>query len=268
MPNPKSRRTAHRNFATAILTTAMSLVAFGAPLVLQLTPGGHSLLFAAQPDRWAAVKAQMDAGSARFQSAQADMRQEMFTKAVSDTETQTGQIYFLRKNGATQMGMKLLPPDAAPGAAPSQVVEFKDNKLRVYTPPNHVDEFNATGKNQATAESILTVGFGGRGSDMEENWIVTDQGAEQMSDGSKTVPVQKLDLVSRNDAIKNNYSHVTIWVDAARDVSLKQTLYEASGGTSTGDTRTVYFTNIRMNGSVDTGAFAIKCKGSCTVVPH
>ena len=29
MPNPKSRRTAPRNFAAAILTTAMSLIAFG-----------------------------------------------------------------------------------------------------------------------------------------------------------------------------------------------------------------------------------------------
>ncbi len=268
MPNPKSRRTAHRNIATAILTTTMSLAAFGAPLVLQLTPGGHSLLFAAQPDHWAAVKAQMDAASAKFQSAQADMRQEIFTKAVSDTETQNGQIYFLHKNGATQMGMKLLPPDAAPGAAPSQVVEFKDNKARVFSPPNHVDEFTATGKNQATAQSILTVGFGGRGSDLEKNWIVTDQGSEQMSDGSKTVPVEKLDLVSRDPAIKNTYSRIVIWVDSARDVSLKQTAYEASSGTPTGDTRTVYFTNIRMNVSVDTGAFAIKCKGACTVVPH
>ena len=268
MPNPKSRRTAHRNLTAALLTTTMSLAAFGAPLVLQLVPGGHSLLFAAQPDHWAAVKAQMDAASAKFQSAQADMRQEIFTKAVSDTETQNGQIYFLHKNGATQMGLKLLPADAAAGAAPAQVVEFKDGRLRVFNPPNHVDEFNATGKNQATAESLLTLGFGGRGSDIEKNWTVTDQGAEQMNDGSKNVAVEKLDLVSKDQNIKNNYSHVTIWVDPARDVSLKQTLYMASGGVTTGDTRTAYYTNIRMNANVDTAPFAIKCKGACTVVPH
>jgi hypothetical protein len=36
----------------------------------------------------------------------------------------------------------------------------------------------------------------------------------------------------------------------------------------TGDTRTVYYTNIRLNQPVSTAAFAINCKGKCTVVPH
>ena len=67
----------------------------------------------------------MDAASAKFTSAQADLRQELFTKVVHDTETQTGQIYFLRKGGSMQMGMKLLPPDASPGAPPAQIVEFR-----------------------------------------------------------------------------------------------------------------------------------------------
>jgi len=239
------------------IAAALALAAATAVLAAQAKPGNL-----------AAVLAQMNAASAKFQSAQADMRQENFTKAVNDTEIQNGQIYFLRKNGATQMGMKLLATEAAPGAAPAQVVEFKDNKLRVFSPPNKVDEFTATGKNQSTAESLLTLGFGGRGSDLEKTWIVTDQGSEQMSDGSKAVAVEKLDLVSRDPAIKSNYSHVTIWVDPARDVSLKQTLYEAANGTPTGDTRTVLFTNIRLNQTVDTAAFAIKCNGKCLVVPH
>jgi outer membrane lipoprotein-sorting protein len=212
-----------------------------------------------------AIRDQMDAASARFTSAQADLRQELFTKVVHDTETQTGQIYFLRQGGSTQMGMKLLPPDAAPGAQPAQVMQFKDGKLQIFNPgTNQVDEFSANGKNQALAETLMTLGFGGSGTDLAKSWIITDLGAEPLSDGKQTVKTEKLDLVSMDQNIKNNFSHITIWIDPARDVSLKQVSYQPSG-----DTRTVYFTNIRPNEKkVDTTPFAIKCKGKCTVVPH
>jgi outer membrane lipoprotein-sorting protein len=210
------------------------------------------------------VIAQMNAASAKFTSAQADLRQELFTKAVQDTETQTGQIYFLRKANATQMGMKMLPPDAKPGTPPVQIVEFKDGKLRVYdTGPNQLHEFSTAGKNQALADTFMTLGFGGSGNDLAKAWTIADLGTEQMSDGSRTVPVEKLDLVSRDAGIRNNYSHITIWVDAARGVSLKQVSFEASGGAPSGDTRTVVYTNIRINQPVNADPFAIKCQGKC-----
>ena len=219
----------------------------------------------AKPDQLKSVLAQMDAASAKFTSAQADLRQELFTKAVSDTETQTGQIYFLRKGGATQMGMIMLPPDAKPGSAPAQIVEFKGGNVRVFnTGTNHMDEFSATGKNQGIAESIMALGFGASGADLAKSWTITDQGKDQMSDGAKSVPVEKLDLVSKDPSVRSNYSHVTVWIDPVRGVPLKQVSYNASNGTPTGDTRTVYYTNIRLNQSVDVGPYAIKCKGKCS----
>lgn len=248
------------------------IVIVASALAAGIIVGAHAVnpVLAAQqkPDRLKAVLNQMNAASAKFQSAQADLRQEIFTKVVHDTETRTGQIYFIRKAGSTQMGMKLLPADAAPGAAAAQIVEFKDSKLRVFNPPNHVDEFVASGKNQAMAESLLTLGLGGSGSDLEKSWTIDDQGTEPIDDGGKSVPAEKLDLVSKDASIRSNYSHITIWMDPERDVTLKQTLFEASGNTATGDTRTVYFTNIRLNQPVDVGPFAIKCKGNCTVVSH
>lgn len=199
------------------------------------------------------VLQQMDAASKSFQSAQADLRQELYTKVVSDTEEQKGMVYFLRKNGATQMGIKMLPQ-------PAQIVEFKDGVLRVFNPgTNHVDEFAASGKNQALADTLMTLGFGGSGADLKRAWTIDDQGTEQMSDGSRTVPVEKLDLVSKDDSIKKNYTHVTIWIDAARGVTLKQEFFAANG-----DTRTAFYTNIRLNQKVDVGPFAIKCKGGCS----
>lgn len=241
----------------------------GCAVVLAGTAGVRTVA-QVKPDRLKTVLAEMDAGSAKFQSAQADVHQELFSKVVKDTERQTGQVYCMRKGSAMQMGLRMFPPDAKPGDQPAQIVEFKDNKARVFNPgTNQIDEFSAAGKNQAVAETVMTLGFGGSGSDLAKAWTITDQGPEQMSDGSRTVEVEKLDLKPKDAAIANNYAtHITIWVDPARDISLKQVSFEASGGTPTGDTRTVFYTNIRLNQKVETGPYAINCKGKCTVVPH
>jgi outer membrane lipoprotein-sorting protein len=253
-----------------LYATTLVLVGTLATWIIIAGPGVERVSAAqAKPSRLTTVLDEMDAASTKFQSAQADLRQEIFTKVMQDTETKTGQIYFERKNGATQMGMKLLPPDAKPGTPPAQIVEFKDGKLRVWdTGTNQVDQFAASGKNQSIAETLMTLGFGGSGSSLAKAFLVTDQGTEQMSEGSKSVSVEKLDLVPRDAGIKNNYSHITIWVDPVRDVSLKQTLFEASGGQSTGDTRTVVYTNIRLNQKVDEAPFTILCKAKCNVVSH
>jgi len=208
---------------------------------------------------------QMNAASKTFTSAQADLRQELFTKVVQDTETRTGQIYLIRKGGATQMGIRMLAADAKPGAQPAQIVEFKDGKLQMLTTgTSQVDVFPASGKNQALAESLLALGFGGSGADLEKSWTIADLGPESIGG----VQTEKLDLVSKDPGIKNNYSHIVIWLDPARDVTLKQLFFLASGGKPTGDTRTVFFSNIRLNENVNTAPFAIKCPGKCTVVPH
>lgn len=214
----------------------------------------------AKSDHLKAVLDEMNASSARFQSAQADLRQEIFTKIVQDTDTQSGSIYFIRSGNSTQMGLKLGPPGSGANAAPAQFVEFKGGKLRVYNVgTNHLDEFSSSGKNQSLAETFMTLGFGGSGNDLAKAWNITDQGTEQINDGTKSVTVEKLDLVSKDEGVKKNFSHITIWIDAARDVSLKQEFFATSG-----DTRTVFYTNLRLNQKVDTQPFAIKCKGKCS----
>jgi len=244
-----------------------ALCATVAAAAVAITGCGGQWVFAAQakPSHLDTVIDQMNAASAKFTSAQADLRQELFTKVVNDTAVQTGQIYFQRKGSSMQMGMKMLPPGAKPGAPPAQIVEFKDGKLLNFNPEmNHVDEVSATGKNQSLAETFLTLGFGGSGTDLKKAWTIDDQGTGQMSDGSKTVSVEKLDLVSKDPAVLKNFTHITVWIDPVRDVTLKQVFFEASGGKASGDTRTALFTNIRLNQPVDVNQFAIKCKGKCS----
>ena len=192
------------------------------------------------------VLRQMDAASARFRSAEADFKWDLYQRVVRETTTQTGQIYFLKSGGSLEMGAKVAPPEA-------KTLAYKGGKLTLLDPSqNHVTEMSA-GANQATYESFLTLGFGGSGRDLEKTWTITDQGSEQMSDGSATVKVEKLDLVSKDPNAKNTFTHVTIWVDPARAISLKQMFFTPSE-----DVRTATYMHVRVNEKVDTGKFAIK----------
>jgi outer membrane lipoprotein-sorting protein len=196
-----------------------------------------------------AVLAQMDASSASFRSAEAGIRKDQFEKIVHDTTTETGSIYFLHSGTAIQMGAKFDPPAA-------QTLEYKNGTLRIYQPGNnHLETRTASGADQARFQTALTLGFGGSGADLAKAWDITDQGSEQI-DGVK---VEKLDLVSKDESVRNNYAHITIWIDPVRDVSLKMVTFDPGGNTNT-----ITYSNIRYNQPVkDLSAYAIKCKGAC-----
>jgi len=207
----------------------------------------------AKPDRLKFVLAQMDAGSAKFHSAEASIQKQQFEKVVNDTTTESGTIYFLRSGGSIQVGARFDPPN-------QQTLEYKNGLLRLYSAgTNHIDQYATSGANQARFETFFALSFGASGSDLEKQWTISDQGTEQMSDGSRMVDVEKLDLVPKDPSVRGNVTHITIWVDLARDLSLKQV-----GFTPSGDTQTTTYTNIRLNQPIDQKPFAIKCKGKCS----
>jgi outer membrane lipoprotein-sorting protein len=72
----------------------------------------------------------------------------------------------------------------------------------------------------------------------------------------------KLDLVPRLANIRNNISKLTIWVDLARDISLKQVMLQPSG-----DSRTVAYSNIRYNAHPANSLFTLKIANG-TQVQH
>lgn len=192
------------------------------------------------------VLRQMDAASEKFKSAQADFQWDLYERVVKETTTQKGIIYFMRDGGLMQMGAKVFPPAA-------KVIEYKRGQLSLFDPgANHLLLMSA-GANQAQYESFLTLGFGGSGRDMAKAWTISDLGTEQMNDGEKMVATEKLDLVAKDPGVRNMFTHIVIWIDPARAISLKQQFFMPSE-----DVRTVINKNIRYNEKVDTRPFAIK----------
>jgi outer membrane lipoprotein-sorting protein len=200
------------------------------------------------------VLTELDGAAAKFHSAKADFQWDQFERVVSSTDTQAGVIYF---EGAGSTSKVAIDIETADGQPAKKTVIYSDGVLKYFVPQiDQMTIFHA-GEKQGQYESYMTLGFGGRGNDLKKSWNITYQGMETI-DGVQTA---KLDLVSKDPSVRENFSHVTIWVDPTRAVSLKQILYEPSG-----DTRTAYYKNIEYNKKVSPSVFKIKTDSKTQVV--
>jgi outer membrane lipoprotein-sorting protein len=233
------------------MTSIRSIVSIASSLLLSvvvLCCASTTVLAQPKPGHIDEVMRQMDAASARFKSAEADFRWDLFERVVKQTTSQSGTIYFQKDGANTQMGAKIDLP------AP-KFLEFRDGTLRIFDPgPDHLTTISSK-QNQAQIEAFLTLGFGGSGRDLAKAWTISDLGTEPI-DGVETA---KLDLVPKDPAVRNNCTHIIIWVDPARGISLKQEFFMPSE-----DTRTSYYSNIRLNQKVDEKKYAIKTDGKTT----
>jgi len=203
---------------------------------------------AASPEL-AKVLAQLDAASAQFHTAQADFKWDQYTSVVQATDTQTGTVYFKHGAGTTQMAAQIRQLN---GKDDPKGIVYDGSTLKLYQPRIHqITQFN-TSKNKTQVDSFLTLGFGGSGKDLAANWDITLAGNETLKDGATSVAVVHLELVSRQESVRNMFSKISIWVDPVRGVTLKQLFIEPSG-----DSRTAYYTNIKTNAVIDPKTFVL-----------
>ncbi len=227
-----------RRLALRFLLSAAVLAIISAPMQAQPKPGHLD-----------EVLRQMDAASEKFQSAEANFRWDLYDHLVKETTTQTGTIYFKKQGSATVMGAKVVSPKI-------QILEFRNGVFRLFEPAtNHLTVV----KNQAQMDSFLTLGFGASGKDLLKAWTVSDLG-DEVVDGVKTA---KLDLVPKDPAVHNNCTHMTIWVDPARGISLKQSFYMPSD-----DYRTAIYSDIKYNQPVNEAPYKIKTDSKTTTDQH
>ena len=208
------------------------------------------------------VLKEMNTASKSFQRATADFKWDYYEKIVHDTTTDNGSIYFERQGGSTAMGAVVLAPGGGKQKY-SKILEYNNGALQIFD--TGVDQITqvAAGANQAQYEGFLTLGFGGSGADLDRTWKIQDLGPEMLADDGEPVVTEKLDLMPRDTNANNMFTHVTVWIDVTRAVSLKQIFYTASG-----NYRTATYSHIVVNGNVHKDHFAIKKDKNTTVVNH
>jgi outer membrane lipoprotein-sorting protein len=188
------------------------------------------------------VLAEMDTASAKFQSAQADFVWDQYTAVVQSHDYQKGTIAFRRLGNATEMIAHVKTDNDQPA---QKDVLYKGGELDFYQPSlKQVTILNAG----ANVEKYLTLGFGGSGKDLAANWNIAWQGTETIGD----TETAKLDLTPKQPGSNNEFTHITVWIDPKRAISLKQQVFQESG-----DSRTAVYSNIKMN-SAPSSAFALQ----------
>jgi outer membrane lipoprotein-sorting protein len=221
-----------RRFKTVFLYAAVAALIFAAV-------SGYA------QDDLTKVLSQMDAASQKFQSAQADFNWDQYTAVVQSHETQTGTIAFRRSGKNVEMVAHVKTDNSQP--APKDVL-YKNGQLTFYQPTIKQQTIFSAGTNRQQYEGFITLGFGGSGKDLVANWNIKYEGTEAING----VQTAKLDLTPKQPSQNQMFSHITIWIDPTRSVSLKQQFFQESG-----DSRTALYNNIQMN-NVPASAFTLK----------
>lgn len=197
------------------------------------------------------VLSQIDASAAKFQNVQADMSVDNYTAVVQDHQMQKGTTAFRRSGGSIEMSMVL--DKGQPG---ERDILYRNGELYYYQPGAKQETIFSAGANRSQYDSLLATGFGATSKEMTDAWEVTSQGTETI-DGVQTA---KLTLVPKQANVRNNISKVTVWMDLARDISLKQVMLQPDG-----DSRTVTYSNIRYNKNLPNSLFTLKVKSGTQV---
>lgn len=195
----------------------------------------------------------MDETAARFHTTQASFTWIQYNKVIDDiADTQTGKIYFRRAGRDIQMAADISQPDA------KQLV-FSEGKIQIYQPRIEQEDIYDAKAHREEFESFLVVGFGGGGHDMQKSFAVTFLGNEKIGD----VETAKLDLVPKSEEMRRNFSHLVLWIDPQRGISVQQKLFETSG-----DYRLANYSDIRVNEKISENAFKLKTTAKTKVVSH
>jgi len=205
-----------------------------------------------------AVLAQMDKSSEGFRNAQADFEWRQYQKVVDETDIQKGTIYFVRGDRdnkgkgdkdkgdkgekGTEMAAEITVPD-------KKNIVFAGGDLKLYQP--RIDQLTLyhAGKNAGDLESFLVLGFGSRGHELPKSFDLKFEGYESIDN----IRVAKLTMTPKSQKVSNIFQRVTLWIDTARDLSLKQQFFEPSG-----DYRIAIYSNFRLNGKIRDDVFKIK----------
>jgi hypothetical protein len=224
-------------------------------IVATVVVSGLALLCrAAMADDLNRVLRELDTAAASFHSTTADFEFDTnVTDPIPDQDVQKGTAYYERRGADFSMAAHISQVDGRPVP---KIYMYAHGALRLDEPLlNQVTTFKSASK----FESYVMLGFGASGKELEDKWEIRYLGSETLG-GVKT---EKLELVAKDPAVRKNLPKVTVWLDTARAVSLKQDFDEGQG-----NTRVCTYSNIRVNQPLPADAFKFKTDAKTQFIEH
>ncbi len=158
---------------------------------------------------------QLNKTAERFQTLTANLQFTKVTVVVNDTSTESGKLYFNKKG---RILIEFLNPE------PKEVL-FTGNKAMIYFPKmSQIQEFDL-GKHRALIEQYLLLGFGTKGDDLKDNYLITILGETKL-DGRA---VLQLELTPKDPRLRNQINKLHLWIDLASWLPVQQKFFEVGG---------------------------------------
>ncbi len=187
---------------------------------------------AAQRTKWTEdmLVDRLNEASDRFQTLTASLQYTKVTVVVNDTSTETGRLFYTR-NG--RVLIEMLNPE------PKEVL-FTGKKALIYYPKmSQIQEYDLE-KHRALIEQFLLLGFGTKGNDLKDRYLITVLG-ETTLEGNPN-PVLHLELTPKDERIRNQIHKIQLWIDLASWVPVQQKFFEVGG-----DYMLTRYSNVKVN---------------------
>lgn len=189
------------------------------------------------------VLRKLDAAAANFRTTSVEFEFDTVTTVpIYDKDVQKGTAYYKRDGHNFQMAAHITEVNGKP--VPKDLA-YSGGKVILFEPLLN----QARVMDAAKYESYLLLGFGASGKELEDKWQIKYLGQEVV-DGIKT---DELELVAKDPNVLRLFPKVTIWLDTARAVSLRQVFDEGQG-----QTRTCTYSRIKTNVELPRDAFTLK----------
>jgi len=197
------------------------------------------------------VLSKLDAAAANFHSTSANFEFDSYqTDPVPDKDVQKGTVYYERNGGNFQMAAHINEENSKPVP---KVYKYSKGVFQLF---EQIPDQVTTYKNDKLGGYLL-LGFGASGKQLEEKWDITYAGQETL-DGVET---EKLELVAKDPGVRKNLPKVTVWMDTAHGVSLKQVFDEGQG-----QSRVCVYFDFKFNQALPSDAFTFKTDSKTTYI--
>ena len=173
----------------------------------------------AQKSKWTQEKLveRLNQAHDSFRTLTAALQYTKVTVVVDDKSVETGRLYYSKDN---RVLIEMLNPE------PKEVL-FTGNKAFIYLPKmSQIQEFDLA-KHRALIEKFLLLGFGSKGDDLKDAYLIALLGETSLEEHPN--PVLQVELTPKDERVRNQIHKIQLWFDMASWVPIQQKFFEVGG---------------------------------------
>jgi len=184
----------------------------------------------------------MDAAGAKFRDMSAHVKQVSYTAVIKDTSEQDGTVRMMKAAPGEIRGLvEFTSPD-------HKYYLFEKRTLKTYTPNIDTVQIIDLGKHGEELDQFLSIGFGTTGKELAKSYKV------EVADDNTVAGTTLVKLTPTAPDVKKYLSRIDLWL-SDQNYPVQEKLWEPSG-----DTVTVYYTDVRINPPIPADNFRLPVK--------